>query len=125
MGHHGMDEMSEEMRDALQANLKEDRDDAIERKMLAAESPQFGATGKYPMGSLDKSDEGEIAFGITSHRGKVIINFGKPVAWLGMDANQATALAASLLEHASRCRDIGREHRTESKLPGGITEPVE
>ena len=124
MGHHGSEEMSSEMQQKLEDALKRDKEDGVLRKQLAAESPQFGASGKYPMGKLDKSDEGEITFGIASHRGKVIVNFGKPVAWLGMDAAQAVALAASLLEHAHRCRDIGREHKTESKATGGITEPV-
>lgn len=60
------------------------------------------------MGSLDKIDEDEIQFGITSYRGKVIINFGKPVAWLGMDQRQAASLGAILMRHATTCRDIGR-----------------
>lgn len=105
MGHHGSDEMSPEM----QAKLGE------LKKQLQAESPRFGATGKFPDGSLDKSDEGEIAFGVASHRGKVIINFGKPVAWLGMDATQAAGLAALLLKHASQCRDIGPEQKSEAR----------
>lgn len=110
MGHHGSDEPSDEMMRAMKA-MKETRDDM--RKVLA-ESPQFGATGKYPMGELDKSDEGEIAFGVASHRGKVIMNFGKPVAWLGMDARQAGALAALLIQHAQRCRGIGDEQKSQA-----------
>lgn len=100
--HHSMDQMSP----ALLAALKADKDD-LRKEKLVAESPNFGATGKFPDGALDKSDEGEISFGVTSHRGKVIINFGKPVAWLGMNASQAAALAAVLIRHATNCRDIG------------------
>src|ERR1700690_3828503 len=99
MGHHGSDEPSPEMLGALRA-LKEkvgDDRDTLRKELLSAESqPKLGATGQFPDGSIDKSDEGKIAFGVASHRGKVIINFGKPVAWLGLDARQATALAAVL-----------------------------
>lgn len=112
MGHHGSDEPSPEMLRAMN-ELKAEKDDLVE-KLVKAESPKFGATGKYPMGELDKSDEGEIAFGVASHRGKVIINFGKPVAWLGMDARQAGALAVLLIQHANRCRDIGDEQKSQA-----------
>jgi hypothetical protein len=108
MGHHSSEEPSAEMMKAMAALRDAAKDEGEQNLMekLTAESPKFGATGKFPMGELDKSDEGEIAFGVTSHRGKVIINFGKPVAWLGMDARQAASLAALLIQHANRCRDI-------------------
>src|SRR5581483_11273887 len=99
MGHHSSEEMSEEMR----ALMEEFKDKA------KAQSPKFGATGEYPEPPLDRTDEGQIIFGITSHRRKIILNFVKPVAWMGMDAHQATELAATLLKHAARCRDLGPE----------------
>jgi hypothetical protein len=91
MGHHGSDEPSAEMLRAMEAMkqaLKDDKSEMIEN-LVKAEIPKFGATGKFPMGELDKSDEGEIAFGVTSHRGNVIMFFGMPVAWVGMDARHA------------------------------------
>jgi hypothetical protein len=130
MGHHGTDEPSPLMRAAMDKVITEKQFRASEKEKLAAmeaknetgigeklagaEKPTFGATGEYPMGKLDKTDEGEIAFGVTSHRGKVIINFGKPVAWLGMDAKQAAGLAAVLIQHVERCRDIGNEQHSEA-----------
>lgn len=113
MGHHGSDEMSEEMRRLLDSKMKAEHEGSMKEKLKAMERPYFGATGQYPMGSLDKTDEGELAFGITSHRGKVIVNFGKPIAWLGMDAAQAVVLAKTLLEHAARCRDLGAKQKTD------------
>ncbi len=104
--HHSMDEMSEEMRSKLEEHLKKDK--------AEAKSPKFGATGEYPEPPLDRTDEGQISFGVTSHRGNVIINFGKPVAWLGMNGVQALALAEMLMKHAIRCRDLGAEQRTEA-----------
>lgn len=119
MGHHGS-EPSDEMLNAMRALHDANGDEAKakeQRFLKAALEPKegFGATGQYPMGKLDKTDEGEIQFGVTSHRGKVIINFGKPVAWLGMDGAQAIALAKVLIEHAARCRDIGDEQRSEAR----------
>lgn len=117
MGHHGSEGPSEEMLGAMRQAQEQDKgESAIQKleKMVKAESPQFGATGNFPMGELDKTDEGEIAFGVTSHRGKVIIDFGKPVAWLGMDARQAASLAALLIRHANTCRDIAEEQKSQA-----------
>lgn len=69
---------------------------------------KLGATGQYPRGQLTHADEGEIQFAIGSdpRTGKVIIDFGKPVAWLGMDAADAERLAAKLLEHAAKAKGV-------------------
>src|ERR1700726_459566 len=102
MGHHSMDEPSQEMLIAMEKMKRDLEDDGIEQKVLAADSPKFGATGKFPDGSIYKTDEGEIQFSVSSHRGRVILNFGKPVAWLGLDAGQCAELAGILLHHAAR-----------------------
>ena len=115
MGHHSSDEPSDEMIAAMKRMNDDLKKEGIEQKVLAAESPKFGATGEYPEPPIDRTDEGQIIFGVTSHRGKIILNFGKPVAWMGMDAHQATELAAMLLKHAARCRDIGPEQKSEAK----------
>ena len=60
----------------------------------------FGATGKFPRGKLRASDEGELRLGVTVSQGTVLIAFGKPVAWLGMDPEHATAFADALRENA-------------------------
>lgn len=72
------------------------RDAKPEAKRRAA----FGATGEFPGGKFTPADEGEIRFGVTSHNGKVIVDFGKPVVWMGMDAAQARGLAEVLLKRA-------------------------
>jgi hypothetical protein len=66
-------------------------------------SSDFGATGRFPQGKYTPQDEGEIAFGVAADKtaGKVIINFGKPTAWVGMDKEQALALAESLINKAN------------------------
>lgn len=63
--------------------------------------PTVGATGRFPQGKLNANDEGELAMAITHKDGKVIIDFGKPTAWIGFDPQQAIQLASLLKMHAS------------------------
>ncbi len=67
-------------------------------------SAEFGATGRRPLGQVAPHDEGELRFGIASDSGRVLINFGKPVHSLGLDASQAEMLAETLVLHARRAR---------------------
>ena len=76
--HHGSDEP---------------KDDVIRK---AAEALRLGATGRFPEGQLDPSDEGEIRIGIAHLDGKVVLNFGKPVAWFALTPRQARQLAESI-----------------------------
>lgn len=68
-----------------------------------AKSPKFGASGKFPEGKLTEHDEGELTFGIGHKNGKVILSFGKEVAWIGMGPDLALDLAELLIEHAEQC----------------------
>ena len=54
---------------------------------------------KYPQGKLTESDKGELEFSIAVHEGRVVLNWRKPVQWIGVPA-QARAIAASLLRTA-------------------------
>jgi hypothetical protein len=60
----------------------------------------LGATGNFPDGKLTEHDEGEIKIGITTKDGKVVIDFGKPVHWIGFTKEQAVRIATSLLSKA-------------------------
>ena len=66
-----------------------------------------GALGEFPEGKLTKQDEGAIRFAIGSKGDKVILDFGSPVHWVGMTAQQAADLASSLL---SKAREVGRRN---------------
>lgn len=90
MAHHGLDLPNIMLNDAL--------------------INKFGATGLFPKGKIDRLDEGEIRFGIAAdHKNNVIlINFGKPVTWLGLTADEAIEISNSL-------RDKGLEIKTKSK----------
>ena len=79
------------------------------RKMPETTSPeelwrrsQIGKTGEFPEGKMTPHDEGAIQFAIGSKDGKVIVEFATPVAWLGMQPEQAINLAESLIEKAAR-----------------------
>jgi hypothetical protein len=69
-------------------------------RQIEEERSRFGATGRFPEGKLHRTDEGELQFGIAHKDGKVIVNFGKPVAWFAMPAEKAREFAAVLLHHA-------------------------
>ncbi len=63
---------------------------------------EIGATGKFPMGKLDDSDQGELKMAVYYDKldGIVRVQFGKPVAWLGLPPPEAMALAKLLIRHA-------------------------
>lgn len=61
---------------------------------------KLGATGAFPQGKLNSSDEGELRMAVSAANGVVRIDFGKPTAWIGLPANQAKELAAVLMRYA-------------------------
>ena len=75
---------------------------------LAKEAPTFGATGAQPAPEQSPDDEGAIQFALGTANGQVIVNFGKPVAWLGLSPHQAMTLGQALLVQASEARLINR-----------------
>ena len=62
----------------------------------------FGATGDFPQGQLNDHDQGGINIGVAYDKldGIVRVEFGKPVAWLGLPPPEAIGLARLLLRHA-------------------------
>lgn len=61
---------------------------------------RLGATGKYPRGKLNADDEGELRMAVGRQGDIVRIDFGKPVAWLGLPFAEARAFAEAILKHA-------------------------
>ena len=66
-----------------------------------------GAVGQHSQGKLTPQDQGDIQFRVGSENGKVVLDFGTPVHWVGMDAQQAADLASSLMKWA---RLVGRKN---------------
>jgi hypothetical protein len=90
MAHHGFD---------LDENMKQE---SLEMML--------GPTGRFPLGKLSKQDEGEIKIAIAAdhNNDKVLMNFGTPVSWMGLTADQAIDISNSL-------RDKAIEIKTKSK----------
>ena len=61
---------------------------------------KLGATGRFPQGKANKRDEGEIQFAVGIKDGVVVMDFGKPVAWIGFDPEAARNVATLLKKHA-------------------------
>lgn len=79
---------------------------AIDPKALLDFKPwnkrALGATGQFPMGQVSDDDEGELALGVAYDEvnGIVRLDFGKPVAWLGLDKSTAINLGKALIQKA-------------------------
>lgn len=92
MSHH-----SSRPLDELQRDIRE----------MALDSA-LGATGDFPRGKVNAQDEGEISMATAADQRTqtVIINFGKPVAWLALEYEDAMALSESIRDKAFELRGI-------------------
>ena len=63
-----------------------------------------GPTGDFPKGHLNKDDEGGLRIALTNSQGKVVIDFGKPVHWIGFDIEDAEALIVGLAKQIDEIR---------------------
>lgn len=46
----------------------------------------------YPRGKLNARDEGELRIAMTVKDNTLVIDFGKPVAWIGFSLHEVTQL---------------------------------
>lgn len=72
----------------------------INDRLTAAPDGRVGPTGNFPRGKLTEKDEGEIGIRVAAVNQTVVIDFGKPTAWIGFPPDDARALAASLVKYA-------------------------
>lgn len=54
----------------------------------------------YPHGKLNEEDEGELELRISTRGDVVVIDFGKPVKWIGLHPEHARGVAALLIKWA-------------------------
>lgn len=61
-----------------------------------------GATGTFSQGALNDDDQGDLRLGVAYDKldGIVRVEFGKPVAWLGLPPPQAIEFAKLILKHS-------------------------
>jgi hypothetical protein len=57
-------------------------------------------TDQFPRGKLNADDEGALNIGITVRDRTMIIDFGKPCDWIGLDKQTALALADTIRKRA-------------------------
>ena len=67
-----------------------------------------GPTGEYPQGKLTPRDDGALNIAITDINGKIVLNFGYPVQWIGFGPEEAIALAGMLTDRAMRVKQKER-----------------
>ncbi len=58
----------------------------------------------YPRGKARLDDEGQTTVAVAESGGTIFLRFEKPIAWLGLGADEAKALAMKLLELAERIK---------------------
>ena len=64
---------------------------------------KLGSTGDFPRGKFSQDDEGELRIAVGHKDKTVIIDFGTPTKWIGLDAAGARQLASLLQLHAADC----------------------
>lgn len=103
MGHHGseapFDGSGANLGDLFRKITPEDMENYS--KQMQQFRDQFGPTGQYPDGKLTDSDEGEIRIGITNKDGRIVIEFGKPIYWIGFTKEQAIEIGNTLIQRAN------------------------
>lgn len=62
---------------------------------------KLGATGSFPEGKFDANDEGELQCAITNEKGRVLIDFGKSLSWVGFTPASAREFAGLLIKNAN------------------------
>ncbi|HKP08335.1 MAG TPA: hypothetical protein VJU58_13865 [Microbacterium sp.] len=94
-----------EMTRLINEQIKKLIDETKSGRITAAE--KLGPTGRFPRGRITPADEGELRIAVGSRDGIVIIDLGKPTAWVGFPPADARALAESLVRHADALERSG------------------
>lgn len=67
---------------------------------------KLGATGKFPRGRLTEEDEGELQMAVAHRDGNIVLDFGKPVVWIGSSPKEARQIAALFIKHADAIEEV-------------------
>lgn len=103
MSHHGSEPFDSAPEDPERKLGRQ----KLMRDLMNSAKEFRGALGDFPEGRLTKTDEGSIQFAVGEKDGKVVLDFGTPVHWLGLNPQQAADLAGLLLK---RAREVGRKN---------------
>ena len=77
-------------------------DESIMKSLIQS---QEKADSTYPDGKLKDNDEGGIYAGIAIDKGRIIIQFAKPVSWIGFTKDEAMNFAMEII---SKVKDVHR-----------------
>lgn len=64
---------------------------------------------QFPEGKITPDDEGAISVAIGISNGNVIINFGKPIAWLGLPPAACMEMGRTLIKRAREALEMEKE----------------
>jgi hypothetical protein len=64
---------------------------------------------QFPEGKIHPDDEGQISVAIGIDNGNVIINFGKPIAWLGLPPAACMEMGRTLIKRAREALEMEKE----------------
>ena len=67
--------------------------------------PKLGATGEFPYGKLNPDDEGQLRFAVAHKGNNLVIDFGKPVHWLGLPLKEAEEFIEILIKQINEIRE--------------------
>lgn len=109
MSHHAED-FDPEMKETMREFFKNDNSHEDLLKRFTERGEPLGATQMFPEGKLTEQDQGEIRMAVFHGNGKVVLDFGTQVTWVGMNPNQAIDLGNALIKHgrdANKSREAG------------------
>ena len=92
MSHHG------------NTQFDNNQDGSLDKFRDILRQEQKRLQGEFPEGRLNQQDEGALALTVGHEKGKVVMMFAQPTAWIGFTPNQAMDIAQTLIKHA---RDAG------------------
>jgi len=84
MSHHGRD--NEELESLFNDKLQEFRPKEVDQ---------------YPDGKITPGDEGQIKIEISAHDGKILVDFGTSIKWIGFTPEQAIEVGQCLIQQAT------------------------
>lgn len=65
-----------------------------------------GFRPKFPRGKLRADDEGQLRMAFSVHGNTLVMDFGKPVAWVGLSLHEVTALREAFERYEKQLREV-------------------
>ena len=102
MSHHSDGQGPKVTDETIEKFLLRGQDIKAGRTINPGRHTNLGPTGKFPHGKLTDDDAGQIQFSVGRKDDRVIMDFGTPVKWIGMTADDAREVGRALIKHAKK-----------------------